>query len=75
MNLREYLLIEKMSGRDFATKAGISPETLSRILSGSQKPSKQMLSHLEKMTDNHVKAENIMGPGTLSKELKDQEKE
>lgn len=72
MNLREYLFSSKITAKDFALKAGISKSYLSRLLNGATRPSKQMSSHIEKVTNGDVRAENIIGPGILA-ERKDEE--
>lgn len=68
MNLKEFLLKNGLSKKDFAIKIGVTPETLSRIIAGSQKPSKRLLTFIEMYTDKEVRAEDVLGPGILGNE-------
>lgn len=60
MELKIYLVRNKMSITDFSKKLRYSRDHLSRVINGTKRPSKKLAEDIEKATNGEVKAEDLL---------------
>ena len=73
MNLKDYLLLNKISQRAFAKSIDVSPVSLARYLNGARFPDKKILRKILKNTNGVVSADDFLLLRKTSNKLTDME--
>lgn len=60
MKLKIYLVMNKMTIKEFAEKVEYSRNQISNIINGTSKPSKRLAKVIEEATNGEVKAEDLL---------------
>lgn len=63
MDLREYLFKNRMTLVEFSRVVDFNRDHLSRVMHGRKRPSKKLARIIEKATNGHVKAQELLNFG------------
>jgi transcriptional regulator with XRE-family HTH domain len=67
MELREFLIKEKISQADFARKIGVTRARVSQIVNKKANPSIVLAKHIEEVTESAVTTMDLISPGVPSR--------
>jgi transcriptional regulator with XRE-family HTH domain len=70
MHFKTWLQLKGIHQKDMAATMGIKPSSLSMILSGKTKPSLEIASLMEQITNGEITRLDLLYPGEAGSELK-----